>query len=109
MNTSAAQLECDHIDRVHSYALGSLPADQMRVVEAHLRNCAGCRKVVELLRPVIDNFHEWPTDILKPSGSLWNRLVDRIGIEQSAPTPDSVLRSPEPAWNAVAPGIYCKI
>src|SRR5688572_9641181 len=81
----------------------------MRVVEAHLSVCAGCRKEVELLRPVIDNFHQWPTDVLKPSSSLWDRLIDRIGTDQATPAPDSTFRSPELDWNAVAPGIYCKI
>ena len=109
MSASGNHAECDQIDQVHSYALGSLPDDQMRVVEAHLRHCAGCREEVELLRPVIDSFHEWPTDVLKPSGSLWDRLVDRIGPQAVESYETSALRWSEPQWNVVGSGIYYKI
>jgi RNA polymerase sigma factor (sigma-70 family) len=51
-----------------------------------------------------------PTDELRPSGVLWERLAQRIAAEKGQervsvgpPGP------PEPEWEAVAPGISCKL
>ena len=110
MNAPGIDRECEQMDLVHAYALGALPADEMRVVEAHLSACAECRREVELLRPVVDGFfHEWPTDVLRPSSSLWERLVDRIGSDKSASLKSPSRQGSEPNWEEVASGIHCKI
>lgn len=52
----------------------------------------------------------WPTDVLRPPASLWDRLSQRIaaetGGEPFAPSPE---RRAEPEWKDVAPGIACKL
>ena len=40
-----------------------------------------CRQEMETLRPIIDSFVAWPTDVLRPSASLWGRLAQRIAAE----------------------------
>jgi anti-sigma factor ChrR (cupin superfamily) len=54
--------------------------------------------------------HAWPTDVLRPSASLQERLARRIAAETGA---DPVLPKrrewKEPEWKEVAPGISCKI
>jgi len=92
------------------YALQVLPASEVPVVEAHISACADCRQEMETLRPIIDSFVSWPTDVLRPSTSLWERLAQRIAAETGGPP---VLPAPvrwvEPEWKEVAPGIACKL
>jgi anti-sigma factor ChrR (cupin superfamily) len=92
------------------YALRALSSSDVPVVEAQLAACADCREEMEMLRPTLDAFVFWPTDILRPSASLWERLAQRIvaetGGELVAPPPS---RWAEPDWNEVAPGIACKL
>ncbi len=65
---------------------------------------------METLRPIIDAFVSWPTDVLRPSASLWERLTRRIaaetGREPVVPTPQGRTES---EWEEVAPGISCKL
>ena len=56
MSAPGIDRECDQMDLVHAYALGALPADEMRVVEGHLSACAECRREVALLRPISTDF-----------------------------------------------------
>lgn len=62
------------------------------------------------MRPIIESFVSWPTDVLRPSASLWNRLSERIaaetGEETELPAPPTWQ---EPEWEEVAPGISCKL
>jgi anti-sigma factor ChrR (cupin superfamily) len=92
------------------YALRALSSSDVPVVEAQLAACADCREEMEMLRPTLDAFVFWPTDILRPSASLWERLAQRIAAETGgelvAPPPS---RWAEPDWNEVAPGIACKL
>jgi anti-sigma-K factor RskA len=41
------------LDNVAVYALGALPPDEARAVEAHLRTCAECRQEYDALRPAV--------------------------------------------------------
>ena len=92
------------------YALQALPASEAPAVEEHIAACAECRHQTEMLRPVIDCFVAWPTDVLRPSASLWERLAERVGVDAK-----STLESPpserpvEPDWEEVAPGISVKL
>ena len=36
------------------------------------------------LRPVLDSFVSWPTDVLRPPTPLWERLAQRIGTDTAA-------------------------
>jgi anti-sigma factor ChrR (cupin superfamily) len=100
----------DHSDQVLLYALQALPPSEVVVVEALVSACADCRQEMERLRPIVDSFAAWPTDVLRPSPSLWKRLAQRIASETDG---EPVLPAPqrwvESEWKDVAPGITCKL
>jgi hypothetical protein len=108
--TSSTPPRCDQTDRISTYALRALPPEEVRVVEEHLRACSSCRQELESLRPVVDTFAAWPTDVLRPSASLWGQIAQRIETNSS---PHSSARAiepwSEPDWEEVAPGISCKL
>lgn len=100
--------ERDHLDSVWQFALEVLPADQIPDVEAQVGSCNDCRSDLETLRPVVNAFVAWPTDLLRPSKSLWERLARRISVESGQAMLAGPERSAEPAWEEAAPGIECK-
>jgi len=88
----------------------TLAAGEARAMEAHLASCAHCRKELEMLRPVIDTFVSWPTDVLRPPASLQMRLARRLAAETgSEPVLPPEPQWSEPEWEDVAPGIQCKL
>jgi len=100
----------DHVERVSLYALLTLPPDEVAAVEAQLAACTECREELDALRPVTGSFVSWPTDVLRPPTTLWDRLARRIaaetGQEPVSPTPR---RPAEAEWEEVAPGISVKL
>jgi hypothetical protein len=101
---------CEQADRVGAYALQALPQRDMRAVEAHLSSCWACRRELETLRPLVDSFVYWPTDVLRPSTSLQGRLAKRIAAETGAePVLPASRQWSQPEWEKVAPGIHCKL
>ena len=110
MSSASGEHGRDYSELVFLYALQALPPSEMTAVETHIAACADCRQEMETLRPIIDSFVSWPTDVLRPSASLWGRLAQRIAAETGA---EPVLRVPtqwaEPEWKEVAPGISCKL
>ena len=78
-------------------------------MEAHVSACADCRHELETLRPVIGAFTSWPTDVLRPSASLWDRLAQRIAAETGEAPGITAPRPAEPEWEEAAPGISCKL
>jgi anti-sigma factor ChrR (cupin superfamily) len=100
----------DHWERVSLYVLQALPSSEVPVVEAQLATCADCRQEAEALRPLVDTFVSWPTDVLRPAASLRVRLARRIAAETGGePVVPAPRRSAEPEWTEVAPGISCKL
>jgi quercetin dioxygenase-like cupin family protein len=101
---------CDQSAQVSSYVMQALPPDEAAAIEAHMASCSQCRQELETLRPVADSFVFWPTDVLRPPASLRERLARRIAPEkaENAMVPP-VGRWHEPAWEEVAPGIFCKL
>jgi hypothetical protein len=101
---------CEQSDVTCAYALQVLPAGDVATAEAHIASCPDCRRELESLRPVVDRFVSWPTDVLRPTTSLQARLALRIAEETGNP---SVLPPAqgwvEPGWEQVAPGIECKL
>jgi hypothetical protein len=97
----------DHSELVCLHALQALPPGDARSAEAQLAACAECRHEAATLRPVLQAFAAWPTDVLRPAARLWPRLAERIGGDAGAVAPVPV--SPEPPWRDVAPGIACKV
>jgi anti-sigma factor ChrR (cupin superfamily) len=101
---------CERAELASAYALQALPASELPAIEAHIAACAECRRAVESLRPVVDRFVAWPTDVLRPPRSLRARLALRIA-EETGKEPVLPPARPwsEPDWKAVAPGIECKL
>jgi anti-sigma factor ChrR (cupin superfamily) len=101
---------CSQIERVSLYALGTLPVSEELAVEAHMSTCVDCRQELESLREIVKSFVSWPTDVLRTSESVWERLVQRIGNEtDEKPLRVAKLQWTEPDWEEVAPGICCKL
>ena len=97
---------CERTAYVDEYALRALPADERSGFELHLAACAACRAELAALRPIVDALVDWPSDILRPTAPLWDRLAQRIAA------PSTTTEAPwsgEPAWTQVAPGISCKL
>jgi len=95
------------------YVLQALPPAEIPVVEARIAECAECQQEMETLRPIIRSFVSWPTDVLRPSESLWGRLARRIANETGTQPLLTPPRPPEqpvkPEWEEVAPGISVKM
>jgi len=101
---------CERAERVCAYVLQALPSSEVGVIEAHLFSCPQCRHELESLRPVVDALAWWPTDVLRPAGSLQERLAHRIAQDSGEPAGlPGKHRWSEPQWEDVAPGISCKL
>jgi quercetin dioxygenase-like cupin family protein len=110
MNSLSENRDEDHLETAAMYALQVLPASEIPVFENHLTGCAECQREIETFRPIVDSLTSWPTDVLRPTASLWNRLSRRISKE-SGVEPVSPTASPhaKPEWRQVAGGISCKL
>jgi anti-sigma factor RsiW len=101
---------CSQATQVAAYVVHALPPDEATALETHIETCAECMRELETLRTVVERFAFWPTNVLRPSASLPARLARRIADEAGQPP---VLRDQEPwnepAWEEVAPGIFCKL
>jgi anti-sigma factor ChrR (cupin superfamily) len=101
---------CDHAEQTSAYAAQALPASEVSAAEAHIASCPQCRQELESLRPVMDAFVSWPTDVLRPTASLQERLARRIAAETGGePVPPPARQWSEPEWDEVAPGISVKM
>ena len=110
MSDVSDKSQCDQTDQIFLYALRALPASVVPVVEAHMAGCPDCREELDSLRPIVDSLTFWPTDVLRPSDALWERLAGRIAAETGAPPVLRVSQQwSEPEWEEVAPGISCKL
>ena len=101
---------CEQAELVCACALGVLPASEVAAAETHIASCPDCRLELESLRPVVDQFVAWPTDMLRPTTSLQQRLALRIAEETGKqPVRPPARQWSEPEWEQVAPGIQCKL
>jgi anti-sigma factor ChrR (cupin superfamily) len=102
--------DCPQSAQVSAYAVHALPPDEAAAIEAHITSCAHCRQELETLRPVAESFAFWPNDVLRPPASLRERLAGRLAAETGGtPVAPPVRAWHEPAWEEVAPGIFCKL
>lgn len=110
MSSGLSQRKCDQSELVHVYALGALPESEAVAFEAHVPECAECRDELSAVRSTVEALDSWPTDVLRPSPTLWSRLASRIAAEtgSEAILPASPSRV-APEWENVAPGISCKL
>jgi quercetin dioxygenase-like cupin family protein len=101
---------CERAGLACAYALQALPTSELPAIQAHIASCPDCLRELESLRPVVNRFVSWPTDILRPAESLQTRLALSIAAETGE---QPVLPPPpqwsEPEWEQVAPGIECKL
>src|SRR5687768_1516954 len=110
MTPSSDQHGQDHADLVFMHALQAVPASEAAVVEERMTSCAECREEMETLRPVVESLSAWPTDVLRPSASLWERLAVRVAASSAeAPPSPAPERWEEPDWKEAAPGISVKV
>jgi quercetin dioxygenase-like cupin family protein len=101
---------CENVELACGYALKVLPASEVAAAEAHIAACPDCQRELENLRPIVDQLVCWPTDVLRPTTSLQERLALRIAEETGKqPVPPPALQWSEPEWEQVAPGIECKL
>jgi quercetin dioxygenase-like cupin family protein len=99
-----------HSELVVSYALRAVPPAEKSAAEAQIAACPDCTKELATLRPILAAFRAWPSDLIPPSDSSWERLAQRIAGESksgapSATTPEWI----EPGWIEAAPGISVQI
>lgn len=111
MNRPPQKGSCDQAERVALHALGALPPAESNALRSHIESCADCHHELEGLRPVMASFACWPTDVLRPSTTLWDRLAQRVAADTGTqPLPAATMRDRlEPEWEQVAPGISCKL
>lgn len=110
MSASSEQYRCERAELIPLYVLRALPLGETRLLEAHLPSCPECRRELQSLGPVVDSLISWPADILRPSDSMWSRLQERIGGEADEESvPSEVPPSLQSEWEAVAPGISCRL
>jgi quercetin dioxygenase-like cupin family protein len=101
---------CEKAELAYAYALKVLPASELAAAETHIAACPDCQRELEDLRPVFDRLVCWPTDVLRPTTSLQERLAHRIAGETGKqPVPPPAPQWSEPEWEQVAPGIECKL
>jgi anti-sigma factor ChrR (cupin superfamily) len=100
---------CEQSEVTCAYAAQALAPSEVAAAEAHIAACADCRRELEGLRPAVDRFVAWPTDVLRPTTSLQARLAARIAAETGKHVPPPAPRWSEPDWEQVAPGIECKL
>ena len=101
---------CGQSELTSAYAAQALPAGDVAAAEAHIAGCPHCQRELQALRPVVDRFVSWPTDVLRPPTSLQARLAQRIAAETAKePVPPPAPQWREPDWEQVAPGIECKL
>ena len=101
---------CEMSELTCAYALQVLTTGEETEIQEHIASCSNCQREVESLRPVLNRFVSWPTDVLRPPTSLQTRLALRIA-EETGEQPVLPLESQwsEPEWKQVAPGIECKL
>lgn len=110
MNSKPGTHGQQHLDLVFLFALQCLSPREMASVEAQILSCRDCQQEIETLRPVVQSFVGWSTDVLRPAESLWGRLAERIageGATKPFVPPLETLVKPE--WEEAAPGIHVKI
>jgi hypothetical protein len=101
---------CEHSEVTCACAAQALAASEVAAAEAHIASCPDCLSEWESLRPVVDKFVSWPTDVLRPAMSLQERLARRIaGDTGKQPVLPPPRQWSEPEWEQVAPGIECKL
>jgi anti-sigma factor ChrR (cupin superfamily) len=107
MTSVSSKDRCEQSELVSAYALNGVSSAEASQLESHIGRCNACRQQLDIVRTAIDAFAFWPTDVLRPSRPLWERLAQRIGAPNLSSA--GMNKWTEPQWAAVAPGISCKV
>lgn len=97
---------CEQSAVTCAYAIQALAPNEAAAAEAHIASCPDCQTELQSLRPVVDRFAAWPTDVLRPAMSLQTSLALRIA---GGPAMRPVPHWSEPEWDEVVAGIECKL
>ncbi len=108
MSSLVNRSRCDPA-QMSLYALGTIPANEVPALEAHVQSCDECRARLASLRPIVDSFAFWPSVVLCPSDSLREKLAMRVAAETRTATTSARAQWVEPEWEQAAPGISCKL
>jgi hypothetical protein len=105
---------CEANEATLAYVAEALAPRERAAAEAHIAACAECQRELASLRPIIERFAAWPTDVLRPTTPLKALLARRIAGETGQAVAVPAGDPPygpwsEPAWEQVAPGIECKL
>src|SRR5689334_22174801 len=101
---------CKQIELTCAFVAQALSANEADDAERHIASCQECQREVDRLRPIVECFLVWPTDVLAPTTSLQQRLARRLADETGKPLLlPSARHWVEPDWEPVAPGIECKL
>jgi len=101
---------CEQSEVTCAYAAQALVPSEVAPAEAHIASCPDCQHELESLRPVVNQFVSWPTDVLRPTTSLQGRLARRLAEETGKrPVLPPARQWSEPEWEQVAPGIECQL
>jgi anti-sigma factor ChrR (cupin superfamily) len=101
---------CEQSEVTCAYVAQALAPSEAADAEAHMASCPDCQRELESLQPVVDRFVAWPTDVLRPTTSLQERLALRIAeTTGKQPVLPRARQWSEPEWEQVAPGIECKL
>jgi ChrR Cupin-like domain len=110
VSASPNRNRCEKAELACAYALQVLPESEIAAAEAHIAACPDCQRELGSLRPVINRFVSWPTDVLRPTTPLQARLARRLAEETgNRPVLPPARGWSEPEWEQVAPGIECKL
>jgi quercetin dioxygenase-like cupin family protein len=101
---------CPQSPQVAAHMMRALQPDEAAAFDMHLASCVECQHELDTLRLVTDSFAFWPTDVLRPPASLRDRLASRLAdATAEKPVVPPYMPWDEPAWEEVAPGIFCKL
>lgn len=89
------------------HGLGVLPAHELARVDAHVAACSECRDELQHVHEFARKFAAWPTDVLRPPCSLWDRVAQRVASKGVQRPAVASVRT-EPAWEQPGPGIECQ-
>lgn len=110
MTSTRSMAVCEWGELTSAYAMQTLPPTEVPAVETHIYSCSQCQRELDSLRPVLNAFAAWPTDVLRPLAPLQSRLARRIAAETGGePVLPAGRQWCEPEWEQVAPGIECKL
>jgi hypothetical protein len=98
-------MNCEEVrERLHDRAEGTLPVEDRRAVDAHLKTCLACRTEASELEALLSAVAELPREI-RPPRDLWHAIDARLDEPDAAVLDRRALGRPGtglPRWALVA-------